>query len=371
MKTKSTSPGSLSPIECCCAVTHAPEIGPTTFTNVNPLWHPPWHPPGGAGIYGGVAIAQCLNAAYATVPDNIAAHSMHCHFLVAAISDVPVFYSVDVVRDGRSFMTRSVRAFQGGTCFFSTIISFQRVSSTLWSTVLEHAVQPPVDLVPPPALKDISHSTRDTEEPFEIAACGYAPGVAPATRKQRKWIRAHGKIAGLPHPHDGTQPGPVCDTDIEAAEQRAHICALAYMSDSDFVNTISRVHRLWQFATPEYQNYARDNFQGSELDRIRMETWLQGRARDEARGNEEAAAAEGTTAQKRVGMLLSLNHTIFFHNHQRLRADEWLFCELKCPWTGNERGLVTQNIWTAEGVLVATCIQEGVVRVIAEEKGRL
>lgn len=361
MKPAFAAEAGISPIEKCCAVTPAPGINLDTYTNVDPIWHPP----GARGIYGGAAIAQCLNAAYETVAPDFVVHSMHCHFLLAGNSKLRVHYSVERIRDGRSFITRSVRAFQGDVCFFTTMISFQKMA-TRSSLVLTAAVRPPVGARSPGNSKNVSNPCHDTEEPFETVTFGYAAGPSPASRKPQQWIRAHGSIVG-----DQDRATHRRASNTQVASQRAHIVALAYMSDSDFINTVSRVHRLVQFSTPEYIKLTRDGFHGGEVERLRMEEWLQGRGRDEVKTNEEAAQVEGRTVPRRVGMLVSLNHTIFFHNHHHIRADEWLFSEMGCPWTGDERGVVTQHVWTADGVLVATCIQEGVVRVAQEDKGRL
>jgi acyl-CoA thioesterase 8 len=59
-----------------------------------------------------------------------------------------------------------------------------------------------------------------------------------------------------------------------------------------------------------------------------------------------------------VSMMVSLDHTIYFHDPQGFRADEWLFTEMESPWAGDGRGLVTQRMFTREGKLIATCIQE-------------
>lgn len=67
----------------------------------------------------------------------------------------------------------------------------------------------------------------------------------------------------------------------------------------------------------------------------------------------------------------TLNHTVFFHEVDGLAADRWMCSERESPWAGNERTLVTQKIWSHEGVLVASCVQEGLLRVSADEKGRL
>ncbi|KAL4762586.1 HotDog domain-containing protein [Aspergillus foveolatus] len=85
----------ISLIAKCCAITPAPDISLDTYTNVNPIWHPP----GTQGIYGGAATAQCLNAAYETVAPDFVVHSMHCHFLLAGNSNLPVRYSVERIRD--------------------------------------------------------------------------------------------------------------------------------------------------------------------------------------------------------------------------------------------------------------------------------
>lgn len=59
-----------------------------------------------------------------------------------------------------------------------------------------------------------------------------------------------------------------------------------------------------------------------------------------------------------IAMVASLDHTIYFHEPNAIRADEWMCSERESPWAGNDRALVSQSIWTREGVLVATCTQE-------------
>ena len=96
-----------------------------------------WHPPGARGVYGGAVIAQCLAAAQLTVPppspanDNAVylVHSMHCYFVLAGDSTIPILYHVERVREGRSFITRTVQARQRGKCIFTTTLSFMREGS--------------------------------------------------------------------------------------------------------------------------------------------------------------------------------------------------------------------------------------------------
>ena len=111
-----------------------------------------WHPPGARGIYGGAVIAQCLAAAQKTIPAPSEAngnaefliHSMHCYFVLAGDASIPILYHVERVRDGKSFMTRTVQARQMGKCIFTTTLSFMREGSCGEQTV-DHAWDLPED----------------------------------------------------------------------------------------------------------------------------------------------------------------------------------------------------------------------------------
>lgn len=59
-----------------------------------------------------------------------------------------------------------------------------------------------------------------------------------------------------------------------------------------------------------------------------------------------------------IGMMVSLDHTIYFHEPRRVRADEWMLSEMESPWSGDGRGVVTQRIFSKDGTLLATCFQE-------------
>lgn len=106
------------------------------------------------------------------------------------------------------------------------------------------------------------------------------------------------------------------------------------MSDSWFIGTVARVHRLWP-----------------------------GVSRNEVEDDDRRTP--------RIGMMVSLDHTIYFHVPKSFRADEWLFTEMESPWAGDGRGLVMQRIFTRDGVLVATCVQEGVVRLRQDGESKL
>lgn len=58
--------------------------------------------------------------------------------------------------------------------------------------------------------------------------------------------------------------------------------------------------------------------------------------------------------------LASLDHAMWFH--RPFRADEWLLYALESPSTSNSRGFTRGNIFDQEGHLVASVVQEGLVR---------
>ncbi|MDX2937933.1 acyl-CoA thioesterase [Streptomyces ipomoeae] len=86
------------------------------------------HPMPGGRVYGGQVLAQGLLAASRTTEPLREAHSLHGYFLRAGDVRKPITYGVDRVRDGRSFSTRRVQAYQDGDPILTMIASFQRRS---------------------------------------------------------------------------------------------------------------------------------------------------------------------------------------------------------------------------------------------------
>ncbi|WP_197357294.1 acyl-CoA thioesterase, partial [Streptomyces clavuligerus] len=76
-------------------------------------------------VFGGQVAAQALAAAGRTVPGDRPAHSLHAYFLRPGDAAAPVVYTVDRIRDGRSFTSRRVVAVQHGEPVFHLSASFQ------------------------------------------------------------------------------------------------------------------------------------------------------------------------------------------------------------------------------------------------------
>ncbi len=64
---------------------------------------------------------------------------------------------------------------------------------------------------------------------------------------------------------------------------------------------------------------------------------------------------------KRDVQMASLDHAMWFH--RPFRADEWVLYTCFSPTASGSRGLATGRFTTADGTLIATTVQEGLVRV--------
>ncbi|GAP92521.2 putative acyl- thioesterase II [Rosellinia necatrix] len=324
---------SKAPIENALELTELSIIGPDLFTNTRELWHPP----GARGLYGGSIIAQTLAAAQRTVPPDFTVHSYHCFFVLAGDSSVPILYHVERVREGRSFCTRTVQARQRGHAIFTVTCSFTRDGSGGPATV-SHAAPMPEGVPTPPEGYEEPTLVGAERSPFEHFKCARDDAALPAERRKIwQWVRARGRIS-------------------EDGGRDAHLSALAYMSDSYFIGTVSRIHRLWRFP-----------FRPEEMEHLDPDVRAHLNKLNDIEGD-GAGTLEDLKDRPRVGMMVSLDHSIYFHNPSKVRADEWMFTEMESPWAGDGRGVVMQKIFSRDGTLLATAIQEGVVRLKQDKK---
>jgi len=59
-------------------------------------------------------------------------------------------------------------------------------------------------------------------------------------------------------------------------------------------------------------------------------------------------------------MMASLDHAMWFHGP--FRADDWLLYDQRTPAAVGARGLATGRVFTHDGRLVASVVQEGLIR---------
>ncbi|KAJ5824756.1 Chromate transporter [Penicillium robsamsonii] len=338
-KDMNSTPFAISSIERQIEVTPARDVGPSVFANKYPLWRPK----GTRGIFGGITIAQSLSAAQETVQREFDAHSMHCTFVFAGTAFATIHYHVEIVRDGRTFCTRTVRAIQDNRTIFLATISFARPSPESIINI-RHAEHNPVTV---PVPQDTGFEPNSNEETLELPYINQSVGMLnsnspdPCDKRMHQWIKTRGKIS----PQGGS---------------RAHLAALAFMSDSYFLAGLPHAHNIWSFVNPPIT----ESYDSEE--QLEMPTPVHTKI---PRPHLQGGGGSAPNQFHRVGMMVSLDHTIYFHQAKQLKADEWLLTEVKTDWADNGRGVVLQKVWAQDGTLLASCIQEGVLRLEKRPNG--
>lgn len=187
-----------------------------------------WMPHG--RVFGGQVLAQSLVAATRTVEDRFV-HSLHGYFLRPGDINLPITFSVDRLRDGRSFSTRRVQAYQKGEPIFSMIASFQ-----VTDPGLEHQDAFPAGIPEPETLPSAAELIGENPHPvaqywakarpFDMRHVGspiYFSVKGEHVPHQAVWLKALGTM-----PDDLT----------------LHTAALAYASDYSILESIYRAHGI-------------------------------------------------------------------------------------------------------------------------------
>jgi len=252
--------------------------------------------------FGGQVAAQSLMAAGRTV-DDLLAHSLHGYFLRAGDPEIPVIYTVDRIRDGRSFVTRRVVAQQRGKAIFNMACSFHKFEEGL-----EHQMEMPEAPEPesiPPWSERIIPIWEKASDRFKQA---WKPRARPIDMRDKDIpVYIGGKAKGGNNLIWLKTPGPVADDPF------LHQCILAYATDFSLIDTMLRQHEV------------------------------------------KSPMASLMTA--------SLDHAIWFH--APLRVDDWLLYVQDSPVAAGGRGFARGSIFTRSGKLVASAVQEGLMRPVA------
>jgi len=259
---------------------------------------------GSPQVFGGQVLGQSLRAAYATVPSDRVAHSLHAYFLRRGDFNAPIVYFVDRSRDGASFTSRRVTAIQHGEQIFHMAASFQVSQPGIEHQIAMPDVPPPESLkesdpVPKEALDAMPEKTRRlyaSARPFEFRMVEHSDPTQPKNTAplQHIWMRA---IDRLP------------DDDV------LHRCLLAYVSDFYLLTTATLPH---------------------------LEQLMSGKR-----------------------FLASIDHAMWLH--WPMRVDEWYLCSYDSPSAAGARGFARGSIFTRDGRLVANTAQEGLVRLGAPQ----
>ncbi|MEU8762031.1 acyl-CoA thioesterase II [Streptomyces sp. NPDC048659] len=251
-------------------------------------------------VFGGQVAAQALVAAGRTVPPDRLAHSLHAYFLRAGDPGAPIVYTVDRIRDGRSFTTRRVVAVQHGQPIFHLSASFQTYEEGLdHQTDMPPAPDPEslptaAEMLPRHLPAEVASRLIEARAAVDLRYAEVPPwGTVGRPREPRSqvWFRANGKLADDP---------------------LLHIALATYVSDMTLLDSVLLAHGRGGWAVGDV-----------------------------------------------VGA--SLDHAMWFH--RPFRADEWLLYDQESPTASGGRGLGQARIFTQDGRLAISVIQEGVVRV--------
>jgi acyl-CoA thioesterase-2 len=251
-----------------------------------------------AGVtFGGQALGQSLVAATQTIEDW-PCHSLSGIFMRGGNIDAPIEYSVERLKDGRSFASRRVRAEQNGRAIFEMLCSFHSGEAGLKHQFANMGNPPdPESLL---NLQDFAKMNNHRlpapiadilSKPYIFEVCLLEPEQyfkTPTSSTRDFWFRIPSAV------------------DVE--EQHSHQALLALMSDYWMPGTIAVTH-----------------------------------------------GAEASTRS-----MSSLNHSLWIH--APVRANEWLLYRTESDWAQNGRGLCRGHIFKQSGQLVASATQEALLR---------
>lgn len=255
-------------------------------------------------VFGGQVAAQALVAAGRTVPAERGAHSLHAYFLRPGDPGAPIVYQVDRIRDGRSFTTRRVVAIQHGQPIFHLSASFQTAEEGL-----EH--QEPMPGAPDPeTLPDAADLLPAHADKFPD------PDVIDRLLEARAAVDLR-YVEDPPFLTAGKPREPRSQVWFRTRGKLAddpllHVCLATYVSDMTLLDSVLLAHGRGGWAVGDV-----------------------------------------------VGA--SLDHAMWFH--RPFRADEWLLYDQHSPSASGGRGLASARIYTQDGHLAVSVIQEGLVRI--------
>jgi acyl-CoA thioesterase II len=254
-------------------------------------------------VFGGQVAGQALVAAGRTVQPDRSVHSLHAYFIRPGDPGVPIVYDVDRVRDGRSFTTRRVTAIQHGKAIFTLSASFQKPESG----PKHHAPMP--DAPDPETLPLM----RDR------MAKVFGDEIADRFLRRRPFDVRHATALTWEAAQDPELKSPESRVWLRVDgelpdDPLLHVCLMTYASDMTLLDTVLLNHGL---------------------------AWGDNRT-----------------------MGASLDHAMWFH--KPFRADQWLLYAQDTPAAAGARGLARGEVFTQDGDLVVSVVQEGLIRVTGD-----
>lgn len=249
-------------------------------------------------VFGGQVLAQSLNAADRSVPDDRQLHSMHGYFILGGDLDAPIIYQVECIRDGKSFNTRRVVAFQHGKAIFNMSASFQ---------VKEEGFSHQYPMPNVTSYKDLISDEEWMQQNADKLPDAY----------KKYLMKRHIEFR------------PVERIDVFSMKPQPPIMHIWMKSEEPLPDHPSFHKQVLAFAS-DY--------------------------------NLMTASALPHRGKFKPGQLImtSLDHGMWFH--QDFRADEWLLFEVESTVAHGSRGFSRGSFFNENGDLVASVTQEGLIR---------
>jgi acyl-CoA thioesterase II len=249
-------------------------------------------------VFGGQTVAQALLAASATVTGK-EPHSLHAYFVQAGTPELALDLTVDRVRDGRSMSTRRVTVTQGARTLLTAMASFHTNEA-----VPELAERPP-EVPGPDRLAVLQDLVGELPPELRRHAASWIDHPPPLElRMSEPPTFLGGSRAQGTRSHWMRLPRDVGDEPV------LHTALLAYASDYFLLDMALRAYP------------------------------------------ERLAPMELTT--------VSLDHTLWLH--RPVRFDRWHLHTQETLAISGHRALVRGSIHDADGHLVASAMQEVLVR---------
>jgi acyl-CoA thioesterase-2 len=262
--------------------------------------------------YGGDMVAQAVVAAARSVTDGKAMHSMHSYFMRPVDIGAEVRYEVELLRDGRGYSTRQVRGFQNGKPVYVCMASFAAGEPSGSFQAAMPGDIPGPDTLPTSAeyLADRSGGTMtETSKAYWSSGRSFDMRHVPGP----VYLTVEGERA--PHQALWVRPYDVLRPVEGLTPTERDTAALAYVCDYTILEPALRVLGL-------------------------------------------AWADEGLVTA-------SLDHAMWFH--RPVTMDDWLLYAQEACSVEDGRGTAIGRFFTTDGVLVATVVQEGMLRQVLGE----
>ncbi|MBU3022919.1 acyl-CoA thioesterase II [Aestuariibacter sp. A3R04] len=251
-------------------------------------------------LFGGQVLGQALTAAYKTVETGRFAHSFHSYFLLPGDAKKQVVYDVEVVRDGNSFCTRRVKAVQDGRTIFYMTASFQREEQGM-----EHQFATMPDVLPP---EKVTSDITFYEANFDKLARPMREALSYHRPVDIRTIDAVNAFSAKKR--DPQRYIWLRARETMSGSETLNQAALAYASDYHFLSTSLQPH--------------------------------------------------GVSVSDRDLRIATIDHAMWFH--KPVNFNEWLLYVTESPFSGNARGIVKGQIFNQRGELIASTMQEGLMR---------